>query len=609
MREAAGKLYKPLKPWQSRVLRLHAGEDVDYLRADLLVAGLAHEEGFLVSEDSELNLVHYEAISYCWGTADFRNTILVNGIKYRISSSLAGALRVFRSVDSARHLWADALCINQYDDEEKSQQVSKMKSIFSMASGVLVWLGQEGLHSTAAIAALNSGPPLDLNSLTEEALEGLLDICSRSWPRRVWYVCLQHKFEYRFFSSFSFMLFLLLCALANASCRRVQQEVYFARAIWIFCGTSNLSMGLYDHGASLIDRKSEDFELAYPGITSGINAIDNLSVPSAAGSKDLRELDLATAEASEASGVRGGNSDLKCSRFAFEAVWHRFGSINATDARDYVYGLLGMTFCEVVPLKSDRTPGPLALQVNYGLSVSQVFQQMTKHVINRDAALSLFAENFTFGTAATDLELPSWTINWSIQPPSEPRHCYGLAARCHRDSKRDSRERRPWFVDFEGRAHVGYISVQNGVVDGNLHLTGCILCTIQEVSFRCRDDYYDTLEITVSSRLRKENSEKEASQFVLDGAGPRKCTTHKLDICRCNSFGVERSIVTGDILAQIDGVDASYLCLRPRQDGRYAIVCQLSDVFLLQGEAAVVFGGYNVDIRLSTESRREFIIC
>ena len=40
-----------------------------------------------------------------------------------------------------RHLWIDALCINQNDNVEKSGQVALIGEIYSRASQVLVWLG------------------------------------------------------------------------------------------------------------------------------------------------------------------------------------------------------------------------------------------------------------------------------------------------------------------------------------------------------------------------------------------------------------------------------------------------------------------------------------
>jgi hypothetical protein len=69
-----------------------------------------------------------------------------------VTRSLHGALRRFRPPrgTAARSLWADALCINQKDNEEKGKQVGRMGDVFANASRVLVWLGGNVDDTTAA---------------------------------------------------------------------------------------------------------------------------------------------------------------------------------------------------------------------------------------------------------------------------------------------------------------------------------------------------------------------------------------------------------------------------------------------------------------------------
>lgn len=47
-------------------------------------------------------------------------------------------------------MWIDAICINQFDDVEKSDQVRLMKTIYSKASKVIVWLGTGSKRTAAA---------------------------------------------------------------------------------------------------------------------------------------------------------------------------------------------------------------------------------------------------------------------------------------------------------------------------------------------------------------------------------------------------------------------------------------------------------------------------
>lgn len=59
-----------------------------------------------------------------------------------VGRNLAIALRYLRDSRKERHLWVDALCINQGDDVEKSKQVQSMSSIYSKAERVISWLGE-----------------------------------------------------------------------------------------------------------------------------------------------------------------------------------------------------------------------------------------------------------------------------------------------------------------------------------------------------------------------------------------------------------------------------------------------------------------------------------
>lgn len=52
-----------------------------------------------------------------------------------------------------RHgLWADSICINQKDVEEKTRQVNMMGEIYSLADTIFLWLG---LGSESTDAAMN----------------------------------------------------------------------------------------------------------------------------------------------------------------------------------------------------------------------------------------------------------------------------------------------------------------------------------------------------------------------------------------------------------------------------------------------------------------------
>ena len=83
----------------------------------------------------------YEAISYTWGQPNRTYPLYVSdGTHVLVTENLDRALRYLRHSHGDRPLWADAACINQADDVEKSAQIPLMVQIFYRARAVLVWL-------------------------------------------------------------------------------------------------------------------------------------------------------------------------------------------------------------------------------------------------------------------------------------------------------------------------------------------------------------------------------------------------------------------------------------------------------------------------------------
>ncbi|OCL10098.1 HET-domain-containing protein, partial [Glonium stellatum] len=117
-----------------RVLELLPGEPQEGLRCKLQNVQLSPT-------------LKYEALSYCWGKACLTHTVSCNGFKMSITPSLHSALSRLRNKDRIRILWADAICINQDDDQEKAYQVSLMATIYSHATQVNIWLGEHDAGS------------------------------------------------------------------------------------------------------------------------------------------------------------------------------------------------------------------------------------------------------------------------------------------------------------------------------------------------------------------------------------------------------------------------------------------------------------------------------
>ena len=66
----------------------------------------------------------------------------MDGKTFNIRQNLFDALQRLRFPDRPRQLWIDAICINQSDSVEKTEQVALMGQIYAHAIRVIVWLGK-----------------------------------------------------------------------------------------------------------------------------------------------------------------------------------------------------------------------------------------------------------------------------------------------------------------------------------------------------------------------------------------------------------------------------------------------------------------------------------
>ena len=87
----------------------------------------------------------FEALSYEWGQHGERESITVDGKPLEIPRSLFLFLKSLRSAqpDSQTLYFADAICIDQQNLQERALQVQLMGQVYTIAQYVHVWLGPE----------------------------------------------------------------------------------------------------------------------------------------------------------------------------------------------------------------------------------------------------------------------------------------------------------------------------------------------------------------------------------------------------------------------------------------------------------------------------------
>jgi hypothetical protein len=91
----------------------------------------------------------YEALSYAWGDKPLFRSISIDDKTFFVTSELFAALHELRSETTKRVLWVDAICINQYDAQERERQVQQMDHIYQNAEKVVVWLGKQYSYNTS----------------------------------------------------------------------------------------------------------------------------------------------------------------------------------------------------------------------------------------------------------------------------------------------------------------------------------------------------------------------------------------------------------------------------------------------------------------------------
>ncbi|CAN9300837.1 unnamed protein product [Alternaria alternata] len=170
--------YRPLDPSEGeeiRLLCLYPGEFHEPIRCDLLHANLDDD-------------IEYEALSYTWASED-GDASLSQRISCAyfgeeqvsdlpVTSSCASALRRLRLISQERMLWVDALAIDQSNLQERNQQVAIMARIYSGASQVLVYLGEEDLGFGSRTLWMD----------TERRQTALKKLFAKRWASRVWVI-------------------------------------------------------------------------------------------------------------------------------------------------------------------------------------------------------------------------------------------------------------------------------------------------------------------------------------------------------------------------------------------------------------------------------------
>ncbi|KAH6860661.1 heterokaryon incompatibility protein-domain-containing protein [Alternaria rosae] len=127
----------PVSPYESKAL---ANNEIRLLK-------IAYIDGIIQLKSRRHVLAQdldYDAISYVWGSAPATETVLYNGKPLIITPTALEMLHYLHGYQrntKKRRIWIDAICINQDDKKEKSNQISLMRDIYAWTTTVIVWMG------------------------------------------------------------------------------------------------------------------------------------------------------------------------------------------------------------------------------------------------------------------------------------------------------------------------------------------------------------------------------------------------------------------------------------------------------------------------------------
>jgi len=271
----------------------------------------------------------YEALSYTWGGSTDKVGIKLDGHAFYVTRNLAAALRRLRAKEGCRYLWVDAICINQVDKRECSSQVAKMDMIYRRAEQVLVWLGDEADGSARAMDLIDRISDADttddwvaasLDSETDlEVWRSVAKLFDRPYWRRVW----------------------------------IRQEVSLAADIVVLCGQETRSWDAFVEAASVLER--------HEGVFNEIAASNS---PYVSGYYAVMGIDSLRETVRKGGGARPDD------------VLFHLRVCECSDARDYIYGGLGM--CPLIEV-----------EVDYGLDRVAVFTNATIAAIRGMRSLNI----------------------------------------------------------------------------------------------------------------------------------------------------------------------------------------------------------------------------
>lgn len=290
--------------------------------------------------------------------------------------------------------WIDAICINQRDRAERSQQVGMMRDIYSRAQSTVIWLGDA--YQSAEDVDLAFGLMRDIRQQVQPYLDD-----RAQWTEVVDLITSEEFVEPRISSITS-----LSQILTQAWFSRVWiiQEVATAQGpIVALLGSHPIQWKFLSH---VVIPCCE-----YMTHSRNDRAVDIMFRTNVENVRTLRDLARGYADtmARRASSHGAGGSDNAPDRL-YALLRRTCGSFKATDPRDIIYAILGLLGTATIPRE---------LLPDYTASVGHVFHQTAMYLVRH-----LRRVDFLRFRKREDEDLagvPTWVPDWRYVRMGEVR--------------------------------------------------------------------------------------------------------------------------------------------------------------------------------------------
>ncbi|GME46451.1 heterokaryon incompatibility protein [Neofusicoccum parvum] len=350
----------------------------------------------------------YEALSYVWGDPTKTHSITVNGKEVAVTRNLECALRHLRHPDTPRHLWVDALCINQHDIDERDDQVLHMGDIYRYCTTDLLWLGAEASILTQGAAAMKTIGTI--TQLEEKFVRWRRRFCDSDSPEtqdqlpKDWQERLRDLFQ------------------TPEVWRRVwiMQEVSFAPRVVLVAGDATmpwedidafLDVDRYIEKHGFPDAFHEAFSHEWSLKTTFNNTLAHAQILAhqrrivAATKKQQQKQQASKPTPSQAHEDASPSPSDQETPTSLLNILARFRYTHSTDPRDKIFALLSLT------------PSPLSLRPTYHLPAPQVFASTALALINASRSLDLLCQP---PWPLSSPSLPTWVPDFAANPTHRP---------------------------------------------------------------------------------------------------------------------------------------------------------------------------------------------